>query len=644
LKILVTLTYYHPHISGLTVLARRVAEGLAGRGHQVTVLTSRYHPGLARVEEVSGVRVERVPVRFRIGKGVFMPRYPEAARRLLDEHDLVLANVPTTPWEARWVARAASRLDRPLVCLYHCDLQLPPGPCRWLFQALADWGGARLLSAARAVIVATRDYAEHSPALRNFREKLRVIPPPIFRLGQPSAQPEWAKGPSPRIGFAARLAAEKGVEYLLQAIPEILRALPDARFVFVGEKDGVVGERRYHARLAPLLDQVRTHCRFLGVIPDGEMGAFYRSCDALVLPSVNPTESFGMVQVESMLCGTPVVATELPGVRVPVRSTGMGRLVPPRDPGALARAAIEILAGRERYLRSPEEVEAALGLTGVVERYEALLKACLADARSPEAVLRWHLAELPAFRALVRSVECLLMQSAGPLARPLLDLGCGDGWFARFALPNPVDVGIDPDLAALREAAGRRAHTRLLQADGRDLPLPTASMATVVCNSTIEHIPDPDRVVREIARVLIPGGRLLLTVPSQHFAEMLLGSTLPATWRARNLARRYGAWFNRHSKHVHTDSPEVWQSRLAACGLQVARWHYYLSPESHRAFDLCHYLCLPHFLSYRLTGKWVTPPLALCNGIFFSWLRRYLVQVETETGPYFFMDGRKADV
>ena len=68
MKILFSLTYYYPHISGLTIYAQRLAEALAARGHQVTVLTSQHDPALPREDEHQGVRIVRVPVTFRIGK------------------------------------------------------------------------------------------------------------------------------------------------------------------------------------------------------------------------------------------------------------------------------------------------------------------------------------------------------------------------------------------------------------------------------------------------------------------------------------------------------------------------------------------------------------------------------------------------
>ena len=111
----------------------------------------------------------------------------------------------------------------------------------------------------------------------------------------------------------------------------------------------MVGEESYASRLAPLLDSLQDHWTFLGLLSPVEMSAFFHECDLTVLPSINSTESYGLVQVELMTCGTPVIASDLPGVRVPIDLTGMGLVVPARDSKALSEAIMEILSEPDRY-------------------------------------------------------------------------------------------------------------------------------------------------------------------------------------------------------------------------------------------------------------------------------------------------------
>jgi glycosyltransferase involved in cell wall biosynthesis len=176
----------------------------------------------------------------------------------------------------------------------------------------------------------------------------------------------------PVVGFAARFATEKGVEYMLQALPRIVAAYPDVQLLFAGEHENVLGEEAYRRRLQPLLDRYADRWRFLGVLDARQMAAFYAACDVTVLPSINSTESFGLVQVESMLCGTPVVASNLPGVRIPIRTTGMGEIVAPRDAAGLAAAVVRVLSDKAAYLRPRAEVVARFSTERTREEYLAL--------------------------------------------------------------------------------------------------------------------------------------------------------------------------------------------------------------------------------------------------------------------------------
>src|SRR5690606_34161671 len=99
------------------------------------------------------------------------------------------------------------------------------------------------------------------------------------------------------------------------------------------------------------MEQFAEQYRQLGALHGAELTAFYKNLDVLVIPSLNSTESFGLVQIEAMINGAPVVSSNLPGVRQPVTMTGMGQVVPIGDHEALARAIIEVLDNHEQYQR-----------------------------------------------------------------------------------------------------------------------------------------------------------------------------------------------------------------------------------------------------------------------------------------------------
>jgi glycosyltransferase involved in cell wall biosynthesis len=104
--------------------------------------------------------------------------------------------------------------------------------------------------------------------------------------------------------------------------------------------------------------QQQGHWHLLGVLSPEEMAAFYPNLDVLVVPSLNSTEAFGLVQIEAMMNGTPCVASALPGVRQPVLTTGMGKVVPIGDANALASAILDILDRPAEYRKDPRRLRA----------------------------------------------------------------------------------------------------------------------------------------------------------------------------------------------------------------------------------------------------------------------------------------------
>jgi glycosyltransferase involved in cell wall biosynthesis len=387
MRILIVLTYYRPHISGLTIYTERLARALVRRGHRVTVFTSQYERDLPRNESMDGVRIVRAPVLLRISKGVIMPTFGFLATKLAFEHDVMHLHLPQ--FDAPGLALRGRLMKKPVVLTYHCDLRLPPG----LFNRVANyavlfnnWVAARLTD---RIVAYTEDYAIHSPLVAPLMHKVEIIPPPVTLPPAPEGAVEafaakWNLDDQPVIGMSARLATEKGAEILLGALPQILAEFPRARVLFAGPHEDVLGEEEYARRLEPLLARVADHWTFVGSLRQREMAAFYRNCDVTVLPSLNSTESFGLVQIESMLHGVPSVASNLPGVRQPILMTGMGEIAPIGDPAGLAEAILKVLRNRRSYIRPAAAIAHVFSPDETARRYEMLFNQLLGRDESPQ--------------------------------------------------------------------------------------------------------------------------------------------------------------------------------------------------------------------------------------------------------------------
>ncbi len=355
MKILQVLTYYRPHVSGLTIYVERLSRALVRQGHEVTVLTSHYEPGLPRQEMLHGVRVIRVPVAFRISKGVIMPTFGWHATRWSRWADIMQLHLPQ--FDAPGLALRGRLFGRPVVLTYHCDLQLPTGGINALVNRVVRLMNQAAGALSDAVVTYTRDYGTHTPFLAQYLEnKLHIIPPPVELAPCPVHELAAFQGRHELagrkvIGISARLATEKGVEVLLHALPLILEKHPEALVLHAGPTTNVLGEEAYAARLEPLFRRYEAQYRRLGTLHGSELTAFYQTLDCLVICSLNSTESFGLVQIEAMRSGVPVVASNLPGVRQSVEMTGMGEVVPIGDHAALAAAVNRVLARKPRYLR-----------------------------------------------------------------------------------------------------------------------------------------------------------------------------------------------------------------------------------------------------------------------------------------------------
>ncbi|MFO7680580.1 MAG: class I SAM-dependent methyltransferase [Chloroflexota bacterium] len=260
----------------------------------------------------------------------------------------------------------------------------------------------------------------------------------------------------------------------------------------------------------------------------------------------------------------------------------------------------------------------------------------------PEDDLLWRqLKTIPAFRAVLRAVESRFY-FAVDLPGPTLDVGCGDGHFAQMTFDRPLDVGLDPWWNPLKKAYRSDAYNLVLQGMGDRMPFPDNHFASAFSNSVLEHIPDIQPVLNETSRVLQENGRFLITMPSQYFTQELGGALWLEKLSLDGMAGRYRRFFNRISRHEHTDSPEVWAARLAQAGFVVERWQYYFSAKALHALEVGHAQGLPAALMHFLTGTWIVAPWNSSLAWTERWLRPfYQEEAAADRGAYLLIVSRK---
>ncbi len=313
---------YPPILGGIENHVKVLAEGQAGRGHAVTVLVTN-PTGAATTRTVENdVAVIRAGRLATVASTPLTLALPWRLRRL--RPDIVHLHFPYPIGEvSQWLLRRGQAT----VLSYHSDVVRQASILRF-YRPLLE----RVLAFVDAIIIGSPPMRD-SAYLAEHQAKLRLIPygiplnrfqaqPPKAELARVRSQSvdaaALAASPAPLLLFVGRLRYYKGLDTLIRALPQI-----PARLLVVGA--GPMAEPwQTLARAVGVADRID----WLGEVPDADLPALYHLADLFVLPASHPSEAFGLVQVEAMAAGLPVVCTEL----------GTG------DPGALTSAIAELLA------------------------------------------------------------------------------------------------------------------------------------------------------------------------------------------------------------------------------------------------------------------------------------------------------------
>lgn len=346
-RILLVLSYYHPYISGVSEYAKMLAEGLAEH-HDITVLTGQHLNTLPATEIIGGVTVVRAKPLFFLHKGYVSLDLAFRFWRLAQEAEIINFHLPML--DALWLTRLAPRRAR-FITTYQCDVQPVGGWLDRLAVRAVNSGATTCVRRSEKVVALSHDYAGGSEILG--KESVPVVEgyAPIKNTGSESAAREDRGSAFPVIGFLGRFVAEKGIDVLVHAFERVRLLYPSAQLLLGGDYKAVAGGSIY-PQLRSSIDALGDCVELLGRIEEADLRDFYARLDVFVLPSVNAYEAFGMVQVEAMLAGVPVVASDMRGVRVPIQLTGIGSLAPPGSISGLAEAIIEVISPDRRRDRS----------------------------------------------------------------------------------------------------------------------------------------------------------------------------------------------------------------------------------------------------------------------------------------------------
>ncbi len=339
---------FPPYPGGAGNTAFRFAREQAERGHRVEVFTA---PAAGVAPDPGGVVVHRIEPVLAIGNA---PLIPAVGR--IEGFDVVHIHYPFIfGSELTLGGRLAKRRRRQALLVHYKNRLVAKGARGALFEVYEHTVAPALIRAADRVCVLSPDHAESVPYLRRAgaSDPAKLIEMPngvdaeLFAPGDDSTGLRERLGIGPDDLVAAFVATLDRAHHFkrLDVAIDALAALPDESLHLVVAGGGeLLDGFRARAREAGVAGRVH----FLGAVPHAELPDVLRAADLFVL-TTEPPESFGIVLIEAMACGLPVIATDYPGVRAVVADGETGLIVPPGDPAAVARALAELrAAGPER--------------------------------------------------------------------------------------------------------------------------------------------------------------------------------------------------------------------------------------------------------------------------------------------------------
>lgn len=369
-KILLSCTYYLPNISGVTVYVDILARQFIKKGCGVSVLTSQHRANLKSREKVKGINIYRSRKLISINKGILMPWFWWDAYKQVRQADVIFANLPQV--ESIWLAVWSKILKKRFVVIHHCEFNFTGSLANKIISVITYPIHLVSYVLADEIISYTQDYAKTSIFLKYFLKKIKYILPPVVvgkenKENQKEIRNKINLKNDKVVGFVGRIAWEKGINYLIEAVSK----LDGIKLVLVGPYKDLVGDKSVSG-LKKLIYENTDQIVLYGPIEHDRLVDFYKICDCLVLPSTNNLETFGIVQPEAMVCGCPVVASDLPGVRMPVKMTGLGEISKVGDSQDLANKIKKVLSVKYSQTRF-DKAKKIFGFSYFIDAYLKLL-------------------------------------------------------------------------------------------------------------------------------------------------------------------------------------------------------------------------------------------------------------------------------
>lgn len=337
MKVLQVNKLYYPHIGGVEHVVRDLVLELKDKVDMRVLVANKSTK--TSIEIIDGIEVTKIASLGQLKSAPIAPTFGLWMKRL--KSDIYHMHVPNPTGELFFLL---SRPPGKMVVTYHSDVVRQRMLLR-LYGPILD----RFLASADRIMPTSQNQIDNSPFLSRVRGKCTVVPlgvsPEQFAPTEAviiRANEIRSKYGGKIVFFLGRFIYYKGINYLIEAMREI-----DATLLLAGSGP-LESELRNQVEKMSLSGKVF----FVGEPDDAELPAYYHACDLFALPSIAPSEAFGIVQIEAHICGKPVVSTNLPtGVTFANKDGLTGFTVPPRNSEALGKAINHLILDDELRLR-----------------------------------------------------------------------------------------------------------------------------------------------------------------------------------------------------------------------------------------------------------------------------------------------------
>lgn len=322
-KIAIILYYFDPYKSGLSEYSKHIAKELVQQGHQVDVITSKFDSNLQDQEVIEGVSVSRKKTWFGFGKGVFVPGIIWEVFTKRDYYDKFFFFLPYAESFIFPLFIDQSKI----YTFYVCDINIGSP----LIEKILFLSMKFLASNSKKVITLSTDYYKNCKitSTKIDSKQIGLFPyveydkPPVYQ-GVDYRNKYGIPAEAFVIGFLGRIVYEKGIDYLLDAFKKYHDKYDSESYLLIGGDYQNVRGGSVYGKLKQKIEALGKYVIVTGFVPEKEKNDFFKAMNVFVLPSIDPLEAFGIVQIEAMKNGIPVIASDLPGVREVVNNTNFG--------------------------------------------------------------------------------------------------------------------------------------------------------------------------------------------------------------------------------------------------------------------------------------------------------------------------------